>query len=74
MAKSVFTCFHILKPTMNKWPNTQLKYKLRYSPIQYTYLGPLATHFQTIYATELASRLEINTELVMFALISWLMR
>jgi len=34
MAKSVFTVsFQILKPTMNKWASTQLKWKLRYSPI-----------------------------------------
>ena len=43
MVKSVFTCFQILKPTMNKW--AQLKWKLRYSPIQCAYLEPSAMHF-----------------------------
>jgi len=44
MAKSVFTCFQILKPTMNG-RNTQLKWKLRYSPIQCAHLEPSPTHF-----------------------------
>jgi len=34
-----------LKPPMNKWPKTQLKWKLRYNPIQCAYLEPSATHF-----------------------------
>ena len=46
MAKSVFTCFQILMPTMNKnGPDTQLIWKLTYSPIQCEYLDPSAMHF-----------------------------
>ena len=40
----------------------------RYSPIQCAYLEPSA--FQTVGATELASRYEINTELLVLAWIS----
>jgi len=36
-------------------PNTQFKWKLRYSPIQCAHLEPLTMYFQTVGAPELAS-------------------
>jgi len=51
-----------------------LIWKLRYSLIQWAYLEPWRRTFQTVVATELASRSEINTELLVFAFISRLTR
>ena len=45
-------------------PNTQFKRKLRYCPMQCTYLEPSVTHVSP------STRWEINTELLVFALIS----
>ena len=45
MAKSVFTCFQILKPTVNKWAQYPAQKEASYSPIQCAYLEPLVMHF-----------------------------
>ena len=56
----IFTCWHILKPTMNNRPNTQLKWKLIYSSIHRAYLEPPATHFSDRRRNKIG--LEIGTE------------
>jgi len=52
MAKSVFTCFQILKPTMNKWAQcpAQMEVKLRKYRVSDCSFSPLSARVSAIIA------------------------
>ena len=66
MGKSVFSCFRILKPTVNESAQYPAQIGLRYSPVQCT----SETDSSNRRRKRIDFKIEINTELLMFALIS----